>query len=159
MRTVIFLSTVALTVGGAFLLNRSQTQKKVTSQQVSMQEDMVVTNMRLQEAYGANQTICIAAKKGMFAKVADTATCSGVTCTLRKKDCEVAFLSTDQALINRAQQRCYLSRNITGTMRNNTQQITLTAQHGTFDLTTKELILDGGVTTEFIKEPDTQQQR
>ncbi|MBY0352782.1 hypothetical protein K2W90_00280 [Candidatus Babeliales bacterium] len=158
MRIVIFLSTAALIVSGFFFFNRLPTKKKeFATQQTSMTEDMVISNMHLQEAYDTNQTVCIAAQKSILTKTADTVTCLGVTCTLRTKKTDVAFLSANQALINRTQQRCYFSHNITGTMCNATQQITLTAQHGTFDLKTKELMLDGNVTTEFVKEHDTQQ--
>lgn len=157
MRIIIVVSIACcIFIGGAFFLHHApQKQSVPTLELPTMQEDMLIYNMQLQEKCSHNQTVHITAEKSALTKMSNTITCSGITGALRKKNDTILFLKAQQATIDRVLQCCCLSDNVTATMRN----ITLAAPQGTFDITKKELTLDGGVTTEFVKERDTPQQR
>lgn len=157
MRLIIFVSIACcIFVGGVFFLHHTPQKQSVPPlDRPTMQEDMLIYNMQLQEKCSHNQTVQITAEKSALTKMATTITCSGITGALRKKNDTILFFKAQQATIDRAQQCCLLSENVTATMRN----ITLTAPQGIFDITKKELILSGGVTTEFVTKRDTPPQR
>ncbi len=157
MRIIIFVNIACfIFIGSIFFLHHArQKQSVLTVEQPTMQEDMLIYNMHLQEKCSHNQTVHITAEKSAVTKMTNIIQCSGITGILRKKNDTIAFFKATQAKIDHAQHCCYLSENVTATIRS----ITITASQGIFDITKKELTLEGGVTTEFAKEPDTPLQR